>query len=49
KTSEELKAVGLNDSMIHVDFMIGSADLDITAETFDGKIVKIFEKGTWAI
>ena len=49
KTAEELKAVGLNDSMIHVDFMVGSADLDITAETFDGKIVKIFDNGTWAI
>ena len=48
-TSEERKAVGLNDSMIHVDFMIGSSDLEITAETFDGKFVKIFENGTWAI
>lgn len=49
KSPEELKEVGLNDSMIHVDFMIGSADLEITAETFDGKIIKIFEHGTWAI
>lgn len=49
KTKEELKAVGLNDSMIHVDFMIGSSDLEITATTFDGKTVKIFENGTWAI
>ena len=48
-TAEERKEVGLNDSMIHVDFMIGSSDLEITAETFDGKIVKIFENGTWAI
>ena len=49
KSPEELKEVGLNDSMIHVDFMIGSADLEITAETFDGRIIKIFEHGTWAI
>ena len=48
-TAEERKAVGLNDSMIHVDFMIGSSDLEIVAETFDGKTVKIFENGVWAI
>lgn len=47
-TEEEKKAVGLNDSMIHVDFMIGSRDLEITAETFDGKVVPIFKNGTWA-
>ena len=29
--------------------MIGSSDLSIVAETFDGKIVQIFENGTWAI
>ena len=49
KSEEELKAVDLNVSMIHEDFMIGSSDLSIVAETFDGKIVQIFENGTWAI
>ncbi len=48
KSPEELKKVGLNDSMIHVDFMIGASDLDITAETMDGKTVQIFKNGTWA-
>ena len=49
KTEEEIKAVDLNTSMIHVDFMIGSSDLSIVAETYDGKVVQIFENGTWAI
>jgi aminopeptidase len=35
--------------MIHVDFMIGSADLSIVAQTYDGKTVEIFKDGTWAI
>ena len=47
-TDEERRAAGLNDSMIHVDFMIGSADLEITAETADGKNVVIFKDGNWA-
>lgn len=48
KTEEEIKAIDLNKSMIHVDFMIGTADLDIKAETYDGKTVQIFKNGTWA-
>ncbi len=48
-TEEEVKAVDLNTSMIHVDFMIGSADLSIVAQTYDGKTVEIFKDGTWAI
>lgn len=47
-TKEERKAVGINDSMIHTDFMIGSSDLEIVATTFDGKKVKIFKDGGWA-
>ena len=47
KSEEELKAVGLNDSVIHIDFMIGTRDLEITAKTFDGKTVLIFKNGTW--
>lgn len=47
-TNDELHAKGINDSMIHVDFMIGTEDLAITAECASGEIVKIFENGTWA-
>ena len=41
--------VDLNISMIHVDFMIGTEDLHIEADTYDGNHVVIFDKGTWAI
>ena len=47
-TDEECKARGINDSMIHVDFMIGTRDMSIVGVTKDGKRVPIFENGTWA-
>ena len=45
---EEIRKLGVNDSMIHVDFMIGSKDLSIEGTTFDGKKVQIFKEGNWA-
>ncbi|MBR2826454.1 MAG: aminopeptidase [Erysipelotrichaceae bacterium] len=48
KTLDECRALGINDSMIHVDFMIGYEGLDIDAITFEGKTVPIFRKGKWA-
>ena len=47
-TDEECKARGINDSMIHVDFMIGTRDMSIVGVTKDGKRIPIFENGTWA-
>lgn len=47
-TLEECREKGINDSMIHVDFMIGYEGLNIDAVTRDGKTVPIFRKGTWA-
>lgn len=47
-TQEELETCGINSSMIHVDFMIGSEDMKITGTTKDGEKVSIFENGTWA-
>ena len=47
KTNEECLALGVNDSMIHVDFMIGSDDMSITGYK-NGEAVKIFENGNWA-
>lgn len=47
-TLEECRAKGINDSMIHVDFMIGYEGLDIDAVTRDGRTVPIFRRGTWA-
>lgn len=48
RTKEEIDALGVNNSMIHQDFMIGTADLSIIAHCRDGKSVQIFENGTWA-
>ena len=47
-TNEQLKEYGINDSMIHVDFMIGSKDLSITGITKNGERVPIFRDGNWA-
>ena len=47
-TLEEAHAKGINDSMIHVDFMIGTQDLCITGTTQSGEQIKIFENGNWA-
>ncbi len=45
---EECRSMGINDSMIHEDFMIGSHDTDITGITADGREVPIFRNGGWA-
>ncbi|MCC0699371.1 aminopeptidase [Clostridioides sp. ZZV15-6383] len=45
---EELDEYGVNDSLTHVDFMVGSADMDIIGETYDGKQIQIFKNGNWA-
>ena len=48
KTLEECRAMGVNDSMNHEDFMIGYEGLDIDAVTRDGRTVPIFRQGKWA-
>ena len=47
-TLEECRAMGINMSMIHEDFMIGSEDLDITGITASGEEIQIFKNGNWA-
>lgn len=47
-TLEECQKMGVNDSVIHEDFMIGTPDLSIVAFTFDGREVEIFKDGNWA-
>ncbi len=47
-TLEECREKGINESMIHVDFMIGYEGLDIDAITRDGRTVPIFRRGRWA-
>ena len=45
---EQIKEFDLNDSIIHVDFMIGSEDLSIDAICDNGKTVAVFRDGNWA-
>lgn len=47
-TLEECRAMGVNDSMVHVDFMIGTPDMAIDAITRDGKTIPVFRNGNWA-
>ncbi|NHN32392.1 aminopeptidase [Paenibacillus agricola] len=46
-SKEELAAHGANSSLTHVDFMIGSADLDIDGENADGTREPLFRRGAW--
>ena len=47
-TNEEMKEMGINDSAIHVDFMIGTEDMSIVGVKKDGSEFVIFENGLWA-
>ena len=47
-TDEECKARGVNESMIHVDFMIGAKDTNVFGVTKSGEKVQIFQDGNWA-
>jgi len=47
KTNEECHALGINASMIHVDFMIGAEDMEITGYK-NGVATPIFVNGEWA-
>ncbi len=47
-TDEEIKAMGINDSALHVDFMIGTEDLSVIGIRRDGSEFEIFKNGLWA-
>jgi aminopeptidase len=47
-TDEEFAAAGGNDSLAHVDFMIGSAEMDVEGITQDGAAEPIMRAGEWA-
>jgi aminopeptidase len=47
-TTEALKAHGINDSIVHEDFMIGTADLKIVGTTSDGRKITVFQNGNFA-
>ena len=46
---EEKKKAGMNQSIIHVDFMVGGPQLDVTGVTFDGERVPLLVKGNWVV
>ena len=48
-TLEQAQEMGINQSMIHVDFMIGTADLSVTGIMADGREIPIFRNGNWAL
>ena len=48
KSLQECRELGINDSMIHVDFMIGCDTMNIDATWADGNVVPIFRNGNWA-
>ena len=48
RTLEECRELGVNDSVIHEDFMIGTEDLCITGISADGRSIPIFRDGNWA-
>ena len=47
-TMAQAQQQGINDSIIHVDFMVGADDLDIDGIRPDGTAVPVFRNGTWA-
>lgn len=48
-TKVERASLGANDSLVHVDFMMGSADLEIDGETWLGQREAVFRHGNWAL
>lgn len=48
-TKEEKKQAGVNQSLIHVDFMIGGPDLSVTGVREDGSQVPVLRNGNWVI
>ena len=49
RSKEELAALGANTSLVHVDWMIGSGELDVDGIAADGSAEPLMRKGEWAI
>src|SRR6266516_7775979 len=47
-TPQQIAAKGGNKSLIHIDWMIGSDEIDINGVYADGRRVPVFRKGEWA-
>ena len=48
-SKKELSSFGVNDSVIHIDFMIGTSDMKIEGFTEKGESTVIFENGEWIV
>ena len=48
-THDDFSKLGINESLVHVDFMIGTSDLEILGMTSDGKEIPIFRNGNFAL
>ena len=48
-TPKQLKERGMNASIQHVDFMVGTKDMDIDGIDYDGNVVPLFRDGEWVI
>ena len=46
---EQLLTMGVNDSAIHEDVMIGAEDSEITGKCRDGRVVELFKDGVWVL
>ena len=47
--TEQRDQAGMNESLIHVDFMVGNEKLSITGIRENGEEVRFFEHGKWNI
>ncbi|SMP43968.1 aminopeptidase [Anoxynatronum buryatiense] len=47
-SKEEQREAGINDSLVHEDFMIGTADLEIMGITAEGERIPVFRQGNYA-
>lgn len=47
-SEDELNQAGVNNSLVHDDFMIGTSDLEITGVTYDNREIPVFRNGNWA-
>jgi len=46
---KDLVARGANQSLVHTDFMVGAADVDVTGYSFDGTQIPLLKNGNWVI
>ena len=46
---KQLAEHGMNQSLQHVDFMVGTKDVNIDGIGYDGKVVPLFRDGEWVI